>query len=479
VLGDFVPFPLVRAIPGTLGPQGNQYTFTEELQFQGISGDLSWQGGGYAEISNPIGQQEQYGITFANCTDVYAFKCTPLTVNIPGRGPTPIGAVSILRHNYYYRNYGLYAQGTYKFSEQFSLTGGLRYTWDTTRATGDNVRVVAFPTGPVAFSCGSKTTPAGAGTAALLSNKVCFASFREQSGKPTWLINLDYNPDESVHLYAKYARGYRAGGANPSNTGFETWSPEGVDNYEIGVKTTIRGGAVRGTFNVAGFWNDFTNQQVPISRPACTLAAQGAVCTNPASAGVQAIQNIGTSRIRGVEIDGSLTFFDDFRLDYGYAYLDAKVKNTSFPGCDTSRFACATADVLQPGQRLLFSPKHRLTLTGTYALPLDESMGELSVGATYVHTAKSFFSHNADVPFALGEIPFNSSVLPASDLVNLNLTWNRIGGSPIDLGLFATNVTKEKYTVGAGNALRTVGADFIFVGEPRMFGARVRFNFGS
>jgi iron complex outermembrane recepter protein len=291
LMGDFVPFPLVTAKPGALGPQGHQSTFTEELQFQGTSGDLIWQAGGYAEVSNPLGQQEQYTETFVNCADVYAFRCTPKTIDIPGRGPTPIGAVSILRHNYAYRNYGLYAQGTYAITDQLALTGGFRYTWDKTRATGDNIRVVAFPTGPVAFSCSNKvTTASGAG---LLTNGACFASFTEKSGKPTWLINLDYKPTPDILVYAKYARGYRAGGANPSNTGYEIWSPEGVDNYEIGVKTTIRGSSVRGTFNIAGFWNDFTNQQVPISLSACVAGTAG--CTNPAAAGVQAIQNIGTS----------------------------------------------------------------------------------------------------------------------------------------------------------------------------------------
>jgi iron complex outermembrane recepter protein len=118
-------------------------------------------------------------------------------------------------------------------------------------------------------------------------------------------------------------------------------------------------------------------------------------------------------------------------------------------------------------------------VTGTYTLPLDESLGELSVGATYVYTAKSFYSHSADLAFERGEIPFNSSILPSSSLLNLNLTWNKVGGSPIDLGLFATNVTNEKYYIGAGNALPTLGADFIFVAEPRVYGLRLKYRFGE
>ena len=35
------------------------------------------------------------------------------------------------------------------------------------------------------------------------------------SHKPTWLIDLDYTPVQDVLLYAKYARGYRAGTIAP------------------------------------------------------------------------------------------------------------------------------------------------------------------------------------------------------------------------------------------------------------------------
>ena len=83
----------------------------------------------------------------------------------------------------------------------------------------------------------------------------------QKSKEPTWLIDLDYKPIPDVLIYAKWARGYRQGGVNPSNIGLETWEPEKVDTYEVGTKASFSG-ALRGFINIAAFYNDFTNQQL-------------------------------------------------------------------------------------------------------------------------------------------------------------------------------------------------------------------------
>jgi iron complex outermembrane receptor protein len=42
-----------------------------------------------------------------------------------------------------------------------------------------------------------------------------------------------------------------------------------------------------------------------------------------------------------------------------------------------------------------------------------------------------------------------------------------------------TNVTNDEYFVGSSNSLSTVGGEFIVLGEPRMFGFRMRYHFGQ
>jgi iron complex outermembrane receptor protein len=483
--GDFIATPFVTVYPGQPDasgknrPVGNQWTFTEELQFQGRTSDdaLTWQAGGYLEKSGPIGQQEQYTSIYGQCTNIFQFKCAPLTATSATTGATTtVGSVSIARNNYDYHDYGLYAQATYKIIDQLSITAGIRNTWDYEKLTSDNITVVPSPTGPVSYRCQRAVTPTPNPGVALLTNGACAVgrSFEISSNKPTWLIDLEFKPVENVLVYAKYARGYRAGGINESAIGAETWKPEKLNNYELGLKASFQG-AVRGTFNLAGFWNDFTDQQATVLIPQCTAATPG--CTAPASAGINGIQNIGKSRLRGIEAEGSL-MAGDFRFDFGYSFLDAKVTGGSVPFCDNRSFICSAASFLAAGNTLPYAPRNRLTVTGTYDLPVDESLGNIALSATFTHTDQYFSSHAVDAAFAAGAVPYNSSIAPSTDILNLNFNWNSVGGSPIDVALFVTNLTDDKYHVSsAGTGLASTGADFLILGQPRMFGGRVKFNF--
>jgi iron complex outermembrane receptor protein len=469
ISGDNFPGVWVTTtFPGPRVGQDQRMNYTEELQLQGRTADdrLTWQVGGYLERSIPLkGQfnsQQQYTAVYAFCTDIYAFKCTSIQ---------PAGSVSIANNVYTYKTYGVYAQATYKLTEQFAITGGIRNTWEYAHVDANNVRVVPSPTGIASLRCSRATTPPNPGPD-LINNPVCTRSFTEKSNRPTWLITLDFKPNQDMLIYAKWARGYRGGGLNEANFGIETWSPEKLDTYEVGLKTSFRG-AVSGNFNIAGFWNEFQDQQTSVFIPACTNAP---TC---APTGINGIQNVSKSRIRGIEADGSVTLFEDLRIDFGYAYLDAKVTGGSVPFCDNTRFICSQAGFLSTGTRLLFAPKNRFTITGTYALPLDESVGDVSVGATFTHTDRQFQTHTNDLPFAAGAIPENYGLLPPTDLLNLNLTWKSVAGSPIDLAFYATNVTDEKYRVATAGGLPSTGGEFILLGEPRMYGVRVKYRFGQ
>jgi iron complex outermembrane receptor protein len=463
--GDNVPIPFVVTYPGPHRGEGSQSTVTEEFQLQGGGDRLTWQAGGYMERSAPIGSQEQYTQLLANCTNPYTFQCTP------GTG----GNMGVKRDNYRYHTYAAYAQATYKFTDQLSLTAGIRETWDYTRVDADNIRVLVSPAGPTAYSCARVTLPAASQNADLLVNGLCTRSFVSESKRPTWLLDVDYKPTENLMVYARYARGYRAGGVNEGNVGLERWQPEKVDDYELGVKTSFHG-AVSGAFNLTGFWNEFSNQQTQVQISGCTLA------TNPAchvgNVGISGIQNIGKSRMRGIEADGSLSF-GAFRLDAGYAFLDAKVVAASVPFCDSTQYDCAHAVFLLPGSRLTFSPKNRLTVTGTYTLPVDEKIGRISLGATFTHTDHQFTFHSDDAAFALGQIPYNAGIMPATNLLNLNFDWKDVGGTPIDFSLFATNVTNQKYWVSITSSITSLAAESVLTGEPRMFGARLKYKFGQ
>ena len=334
------------------------------------------------------------------------------------------------------------------------------------------MRIVPTASGvPASVVCSRAVTPSPNPGLGLINNPACTRSFTAESNRPTWLLGLDYKPSEDWLIYAKYARGYRGGGVNEANFGVESWNPEKLNTYEIGVKASFNG-AVSGNFNIAGFWNDFTDQQATVSIPACTNAP---TC---APTGINGIQNVGKSRIKGVEIDATVNLFRDLRLDFGYAYLDAVVTGGSVPFCDSTRFLCAQAAFLTAGSQLLFAPKNRFTMSASYALPVDESVGKISIGATFVYTDKQFQTRGNAAAFAAGVLQEDYGLLPSTSLLNLNLNWKSVAGSPVDLSVYATNITGEKYRVASAGGLASTGGEFILVGEPRMYGVRLKYNFG-
>lgn len=451
------PFPstTVRNLNGRYGSA--QWTFTEELQLQGNSSDgsLVWQAGGYFETSKPLsGGNTTFSQGGLFCTDVTLLQCEAVTP--VGAGP----ALGLVQNQIEFRNIGFYAQGTYDVTEHVAVTGGIRYTMDRTVGEGGRVNLT-FPTpnNPIA-RC---THPDRSDVITLNPMECGVGRFVQKSNEPTWLIGLDYKPVPDVLLYVKWARGYRQGGVYPSSVRIETWDPEQVDTYELGTKASWRG-SVPGFLNVAAFYNDFRNQQVQASATGCTISTCG---FNSGLAGSRVIVNAGKSRIYGVEVDASISPFEGAKLDLGYAYLQTKlVESKPIVRAPDSPFV----SIIPPteGGPLPLSPKHRLTATASYALPLVETIGEVVFSATYTYTSDQIA--NETTPFGL---------LPESHLLNLNLNWNAIAGSPFDLALFVTNVTKEEFPVSVAGNWASGGYDTLVTNVPRMYGLRLRYSFGQ
>ena len=290
----------------------------------------------------------------------------------------------------------------------------------------------------------------------------CRYVIEQQSDEPTWLIDLDYKVTDDLLLYGKYARGYRQGGISFTNTGNETWEPETVDSYEIGAKVSWSADGAHGYFNVAAFYNDLQNQQIfgsTIARP-----------ESGAQAGAAIIVNAGKSTIQGVEVESSITLFEALRFDLGYAYLDTKLKSLTLPELPVNSPFLRIVSSAVVGDPLTLSPEHRVTLAGTYTLPLPDSVGRVSFGATYVYTASQI---------ANGAVPASMGVLPSTDIVNVNLNWETIFGGPVDTGFFMTNATDEVYPVNTGGGYTSAGIGDILMGAPRMWGIRVRYSSAS
>jgi iron complex outermembrane receptor protein len=436
-----------------------QSTFTEELQLQGNSpdGSFNWQAGAYLELSRPLGFSDMLSAIFLDCSDIQTVQCA---------NPMGVGFISASSTQHKFNSYGFYAQGTYRLTEQLSLTAGLRYTIDKTIGIGETTRVVPVPGGAPLRTCDDTvrfSQPDGPDAdnlpdpLSVISKSQCHNVIAVKSKKPTWLIGLDYKPTPDVLLYAKYARGYRQGGVSMTNVGIETWGPEKVDTYELGAKTSFRG-TVSGYFNVVAFYNDFQDQQIfggLVAKPGGPIGGAG-------------IMNAGKSRIQGIEADASATLFDSLRIDLGYTYLDTKVVKLTPPTIPADSPFLAFNPAATEGSRLNLSPKHRVALTGTYTLPLPDTIGTVSLGATYVHTGSQIA--NAASPVG---------TLPATDILNINVNWDKAFGSPVDMAFFVTNVTDQIYPVNVSGSFHSTGFEGYMMAPPRMWGFRLRYSFGE
>ncbi|HTO41858.1 MAG TPA: TonB-dependent receptor, partial [Rhizomicrobium sp.] len=186
--------------------------------------------------------------------------------------PNPIGSLNNKGHNYFLsqnpyllNSYALFGEVYYNVRDDLKLIGGLRWTEDQKHFTN-------FPSELVAQGWGYASTG------------VVDQQWDQFTGRAAvnWTPKLDFT-DQTL-IYASYAHGYKAGGANPPganlysyyNISFGggggsggvaavpihplTFKPEFIDAFELGSKNTLLDGAL--TFNVSAFYYDYKNYQI-------------------------------------------------------------------------------------------------------------------------------------------------------------------------------------------------------------------------
>jgi iron complex outermembrane recepter protein len=166
-----------------------------------------------------------------------------------------------------------FGQGSFGITDDLKLEAGVRYTRDYKRRTGS----------------------LNYGSGVLLQDAAA------DSSKTTYHAGLDWQMTAANLLYAKVDTGYKAGGF----TDAAPYAPESIKAYEMGSKSRLLGNTVQ--LNVAGFYYDYTNQQI-----------------SQFINGQTYIRNAGKSQIYGLEIEGSALLTREDRLDGYIGYLHAK-----------------------------------------------------------------------------------------------------------------------------------------------------------
>jgi iron complex outermembrane receptor protein len=123
-------------------------------------------------------------------------------------------------------------------------------------------------------------------------------------------------------VYARYSRGYKAGGFNigisTTEGGFPETGPEHANNYEVGFKKSLFNRSL--TTDVALFYLDYQNLQAPV-----TIPANGGGLAQPQTE----FFNVPKAVSYGVELEAMWTPIDRLNFQLTYAYNDAHITRGS------------------------------------------------------------------------------------------------------------------------------------------------------
>ncbi len=492
------------------GQNGNdQRSFSDELQIQGHSGDgrLQYQAGLYYEHSTPGNPTNNESISVGAVCLVGAYTGLSSMRCVSGTGASVNQSISTIE----YINKAFYAQATYAATDKLKLTAGFRLTNDVTNATNRSFQwnfnsapplgaaipiplsqFVAPTLGVGAAACQVPNRPFATSDPATNCLVPSSAGLHTESTRPTWTLSAQYNPSPDVMIYGTYSRGYRQGSAAPAAIGAKTsFDPETADSFELGAKTSWNG-SVPGHFNATGFYSKLKDYQMLVGLN-CTLA----VC--PAGGSATSVFNAGKAHMYGIEFDGSLKPSDFFRLDFSGAWVHSRV-DAFF--VDITPFVANFNNRLNPaaiGDPMPLTPEFAGNISATFKLPIPESAGRLEFSAMFRYssdfsTAASDTNTSAAAAILAGcgsactaTQLGNAAAIAAAPIdraspvkqIDLNLDWKDVGGQPIDLGLFMTNATDQVTYTLIQPLFNSFGFDVRYLGQPRMFGARLRVRFGN
>jgi iron complex outermembrane receptor protein len=398
-----------------------QHQFSEEFQLIGSIPQLDYVGGFYyfnehASEKAATPSSNRWNATGTGYTINSESVIPPITSSNQGWDPSSWFTQRASRAKA--ESYSVFGQFTYtpEFLDALHLTAGGRYTHD--QRDGVLFTVVNQPTN-FAFN------------------------FKHDRIDP--MVTLAYDVTHDINVYATYATGFRAGGANDRSQTFSSFGPEKVKSYEIGAKTDFLNNHVR--LDVAAYMMDRTGTQTDFDN----------VDTNPNSPTfnlhTEETRNApGTSKIRGIEAELTIRLTDEFTVGSSYAYTHINVPPTPNPFLNNALFPVF----------VVFTPLNAVSAFADYELPLGNNgmSARFHVDANYADATYSFQAESVktDPSFvvnsriSLADIPVGST------------------GQTFTMSLWARNLFNEThiYRRSAANA-GTLG-DYANFNPPRTFG---------
>lgn len=343
-----------------------------------------------------------------------------------------------------FKDFALFGEISYAVSDRLRATVGARQFWQT-------FNVDARQTFPI---CGSYCANDGLDPSGLV-----FASSDSKVSDHIFKLNLSFKVSDNLLAYGTFSQGFRRGGANgaplaglyASLPQYQSYRPDTVDNFEIGLKGRIG----RSTFSITAFQDNWDNFQFEAVTP---------------SFGAGVVVNGRAARTRGFELE--LASRKDVGLSYtlGYSFTDAKItEDFSTTDLPLGGGPPVTLINLKRGERLPGVPQHTATASLGYGWKLSDSTTiSTQVDASYRGEATSDFP---------GSVVRYARIAPFA-LVNASISLEK---SDWSASLFIANIADERGETAGNFTTYDQGllGSHRNVTRPRTFGIRLRYNFGS
>lgn len=316
-------------------------------------------------------------------------------------------------------SYAAFGQATYALTDQLSLTAGARFTRDEKRYYLDHRRPVS-------------NVPVIAPT--TVSDAWQNTSFR---------AGLDFKASDDIFLYASFSQGFKSGGFNgrPTNQGaIESYRPETVNSYEVGVKTDFWNG--RGRFNLASFYNSYSDIQLT------------SFITVPGSGLTQVIENAGDAEIYGLEGEFEIRPATGLTITATAAWTENAFTKLG-----------ANVVTVNANSRLPKTPRWKSNLAATWTLPISNGVSAY-IGGDWTYSSGLFNDVNNTVSLSQGKL----------HLFNLR-AGVRLAEDKLELSIFGRNVTDQRYIVAGVQSLGTTGGAEANFARPREWGASLSYRF--
>ena len=364
-----------------------------------------------------------------------------LLVHIPGPpGPTGFWPNTFYRPDYKSESQAVFGQVDFPIGDTLTAVVGGRYTSDEKSGTFYNL-----PPG-LAFDPERALRP-------IDTPGTTISNLSSDDDESTWLLGVNWEPNDETLVYGKVSKGYKAGGFD--STGNE-YGPEKVLAYEIGSKNEFD----KFSFNGSAFFYDYEDLQVSVL-----------INTN---LGGQ-VFNAGKATIWG--LDGSIDYYvsDNGRLSASANYLNAEYDDfaTAIPvqclNCNPEMNAVGLINGVPPnlaGNEPSWAPEWILTLGYDHTWTIGD--GATVTGSIFSRYKADYYA--SPYNYADGEQEAYTQTDASLEYASASDRWA--------VRLYVRNIEDEQPL--SYHSFTSAGPDDIqiwYFGPPRTYGAQLSVNF--